>query len=107
MIRPEPGKDITDEEFHRVLEPFVNNYHEFIEGYVLPEVISYYIANAYYRHAMYETTWMQEFNSARDILNITEINEVKVSTEVRKLLRIKYALEVICEDPLDFKKIEY
>ena len=83
------------------------NYDEYLESYILPEVISYYIANAYYRNAMYETTWMQEFNSARDILNITEINEVKVSTEVRKLLRIKYALEVISEDPLDFKKIEY
>lgn len=107
MIRPEPGEDITDEEFHKVLEPFVNNYHEFIEGYVLPEVISYYIANAYYRHAMYETTWKQEFNSARDILSIIMIDEEKVSCEVRKLLRIKYALEVISDDPLDFKKIEY
>jgi len=50
---------------------------------------------------------MQEFNSARDILNITEINEVNIFTEVRKLLRIKYALEVISEEPLTFKKIEY
>ena len=58
-------------------------------------------------NAMYETTWIQEFNSARDILNIVDIDETKVSAEVRKLLRIKYALEVISEDPLDFKKIEY
>ena len=65
------------------------------------------MANAYYRNAMYETTWIQEFNSARDILNIVDIDETKVSAEVRKLLRIKYALEVISEDPLDFKKIEY
>ena len=56
---------------------------------------------------MYETTWIQEFNSARDILNITEIDVDKVSGEVKKLLRIKYALEVISENPLDFKKIEY
>ncbi len=107
MIRPETGEDITDEEYIKVLKPFVDNYDEYLECYILPEVISYYIANAYYRHAMYETTWMQEFNSARDILNITEINEVNVSTEVGKLLRIKYALEVISEDPLTFKKIEY
>ena len=65
------------------------------------------MADAYYRNAMYETTWIQEFNSARDILNIVDIDETKVSAEVRKLLRIKYALEVISEDPLDFKKIEY
>lgn len=86
MIRPETGKDIADEEFIRVLKPFVDNYDEYLETYILPEVISYYIANAYYRHAMYETTWIQEFNSARDILNITEIDIIKVSAEVKKYL---------------------
>lgn len=107
MIRPETGKDITDEEFIKVLKPFVDNYDEYLETYILPEIISYYVANAYYRHAMYETTWIQEFNSARDILNITKIDNEKVSDEVKKLLRIKYALEIISDDPLDFKKIEY
>ncbi len=107
MIRPETGEDITDEEFIRVLKPFVGNYDEYLESYIFLEVISYYIANAYYRHAMYETTRIQEFNSVRDILNIVEIDEMKVSVEVKKLLRVKYALEVISNDPLDFKKIEY
>ncbi len=107
MIRHETGKDITDEEFIKVLKPFVDNYDEYLETYILPEIISYYVANAYYRHAMYETTWIQEFNSARDILNITKIDNEKVSDEVKKLLRIKYALEIISDDPLDFKKIEY
>ena len=107
MISPETGEDITDEEFIKVLKPFVDNYDEYLESYILPEVISYYIANAYYRNAMYETTWIQEFNSARDILNIVEVDVNKVSTEVKKLLRIKYALEVISDDPLDFKRIEY
>ena len=107
MIRPETGEDITDEEYIKVLKPFVDNYDEYLESYVLPELISYYIANAYYRNAMYETTWIQEFNSARDILNIVEVDVDKVSAEVKKLLRIKYVLEVISDDPLDFKRIEY
>ncbi len=38
-------------------------------------------------------------------MNITEINEREVSAEVKKLLRIKYALELLSDDPLDFKKI--
>ena len=42
-----------------------------------------------------------------DILNFVEIDVDKVSAEVKKLLRIKYALEVISDDPLDFKRIEY
>ena len=82
MIRPETGEDITEEEFNKVLKPFIDNYDTYLEDYVLPELISYYMANAYYRNAMYETTWIQEFNSARDILNIVDIDEVKVSAEV-------------------------
>lgn len=107
MIRPETGEDITEEEFNKVLKPFIDNYDEYLECYVLPELISYYMANAYYRNAMYETTWIQEFNSARDILNITNVDEKKVAAEVKRLLRIKYALEVISDNPLDFKRIEY
>ena len=107
MIRPETGEDITEEEFIKVLKPFVDNYDEYLENYVLPEIIAYYIANLYYRNAMYETTWIQEFNSARDILNLSIINYEKVSTEVKKILRIKYALEIINDNPLNFKKIEY
>lgn len=103
-IRTETGEDITDEEFIKILKPFVDNYDEYLETYIIPEVISYYIANAYYRHAMYETTWEREFNSARDSLNITKIDISKVSEEVRKPLRIKYALEVVSDNPLDFKK---
>ena len=37
----------------------------------------------------------------------TDENYEKIKNEVIKLLRIKYALEIISEDPLDFKKIEY
>ena len=75
MIRPETGEDITEEEFNTVLKPFIDNYDEYLESYVLPELIAYYMANAYYRNAMYETTWIQEFNSARDILNIETIDD--------------------------------
>ena len=107
MIRPETGEDITEEEFNTVLKPFIDNYDEYLESYVLPELIAYYMANAYYRNAMYETTWIQEFNSARDILNIETIDDEKVSAEVKKLLKIKYALEVVSDNPLDFKRIEY
>ena len=39
---------------------------------------------------------------------INDMNELGLNkNEVIKLLRIKYALEIISEDPLDFKKIEY
>ena len=73
----------------------------------MPEVIAYYLANSFYRNAMWEATFLQHFNSASDMFNLVSKNYKKTKVEVIKLLRLKYALEIISEDPLDFKRIEY
>lgn len=90
MIRPENGKDITDEEFIKVLKPFVDNYDEYLESYIMPEVIAYYIANSYYRNAMYEGSFLQHYNSAKDMLNLFNEDYKIVKTKVFELLKISY-----------------
>ena len=107
MLRKSTDEDISDEECEKIINPFYDNYHAFIEEYVMPEVIVYYLANSYYRNAMWEATFLQHFNSASDMFNLISENYEKTKSEVIKLLRLKYALEIISEDPLDFKIIEY
>lgn len=107
MIRKSNNEDISDEECEKVINPFYDNYNTFIEEYVMPEVIAYYLANSFYRNAMWEATFLQHFNSASDMFNLKSENYEKTKAEVIKLLRLKYALEIISEDPLDFKIIEY
>ena len=107
MLRKSTNEDISDEECENVINPFYDNYHTFIEEYVMPEVIAYYLANSFYRNAMWEATFLQHFNSASDMFNLISKNYEKIKAEVIKLLRLKYALEIISEDPLDFKRIEY
>ena len=58
MIRKTTNGDISDEEFNAILKHFLDNYDEYIESYVMPEVIAYYIANSYYRNAMYEGSFL-------------------------------------------------
>lgn len=99
--------DISEEEFNKVLKPFIDNYDEYIESYVMPEVIAYYIANSYYRDLPYGGTFLQHYNSAKDLINMFGKDYEKVKTEVLKLLRIKYALLIVNENPLEIKKIEY
>lgn len=60
MIKKCTDEDISDEELEKIINPFYDNYHEYIITYVMPEVI--------------------------------------------KLLRMKYSLEIISENSLDFKK---
>lgn len=108
MIRKCTDEDISDEELEKVINPFYDNYHEYIITYVMPEVIAFYIASSFSRNAMCEATFYQHYNSAKDTFNIGDDEDYdKVKVEVIKLLRMKYSLEIICEDPLDFKKIEY
>ena len=107
MLRKCTDEDIRDEECKNVINSFYDNYHTFIEEYIMPEVIAYYIANAFNRNDMWEATFLQHYNSASDMFNLVSNNCEKTKAEVIKLLRLKYALEIISEDPLDFKRIEY
>ena len=104
MIRKCTDEDISDEELEKIINPFYDNYHE----YVMSEVIAFYIASSFSRNAMWRATFYQHYNSAKDTFNIGDNEDYdKIKAEVIKLLRMKYSLEIICENPLDFKKIGY
>ena len=106
MIRKCTDEDISDEELEKVINPFYDNYHEYIVNYVMTEVIAFYIASSYSRNAMWKAKFYQHYNSAKDIFNISNDEDYdKVKIEVIKLLRMKYYLEIISEDPLDLKKM--
>ena len=108
MIRKCTDEDISDEELEKVINPFCDNYLEYIITYVMPEVIAFYIASSYSRNAMWEATFYQNYNSSKDTFNIWDDKDYdKIKAEVIKLLRMKYSLEIISENPLDFIKIEY
>ena len=107
MIRKNTSGDISDEEFGQVLKPFLEDYDNFVLSYIMPEVIAYYIANSYYRGSMYEVSFLQHYNSAKDLINLFGENYEQMKAEVFKLLKIKYALIVVNENPLDLKMIEY
>ena len=107
MIRENVNGDISNEEFEKLLKPFSDNYNEYLESYIIPEVIAYYIANSYYRHSMYKGSFLQHYNSAKDVINYFGEDSEKVKAEVYKLLRVKYALLITNENPLEIKKIEY
>ena len=107
MIKKTTNGDINDEEFNEILKLFLDNYDEYIESYIIHEVIAYYIANSYYRNEMYEGSFLQHYNYAKDLINMFGENEEKVKAEVFKLLRLKYSLIIVNEKSLEIKKIEY
>ena len=107
MFRKTVNGDITDEDFKKILIPFNDNYDEFLEDYIMPEVIAFYIANSFYRDAMWKGSFKQHYNSAADIINYFDEDYEKDKVDVINLLKIKYALEIISEDPLILKTTKY
>ena len=107
MFRITVNGNITDEDFKKLIIPFNDNHDKFLEIYIMPEVIAFYIANPFYRDTMWKGSFKQHYNSAADVINFFNDDYEKVKTEVIKLLKTKYALKIINEEPLILKQIKY
>ena len=40
-------RDITDKEFEKIYLPFYNNVNDYLNKYIIPDVVVFYLANAY------------------------------------------------------------
>ena len=102
MIRKCTDEDISDEELEKVINPFYDNYHEYIITYVMPEVIAFYIASSFSRNAMWEATFYQHYNSAKDIFNIWKnAKKVKISKEEpQNVYYVHHGAKIRYIDPL-------
>ena len=69
--------DITDKEFEKIYLPFYNNVNNYLNNYVIPDVVAFYLANAYSRHCLSECNLINHINSAIDVFNcICDINRL-------------------------------
>lgn len=105
MFRKEDGKDITDEEFEELIEPFGNACYRYLHDDVLPEYVAFYLATGVQMKSLWSNTYKIHINSAADVFNISYDYEF-VKSKVTKILAEKYHLRVISEEPLDFERID-
>lgn len=96
-------RDITDKEFEKIYLPFYNNVNNCLNNYVIPDVVAFYLANAYSRHCLSESNLINHINSAIDIFNCRcDIN--KLIPEIKEILKIKYNLIIVKNNPMILKK---
>lgn len=97
--------DITDKEFEKIYLPFYNNVNDYLNKYVIPDLVAFYLANAYSRHYLSECNLINHINSAIDIFNCKcDIN--KLIPKVKEILKIKYNLVVKNTNPLRLKRYQ-
>ncbi len=94
--------DITDKEVEKIYLPFYNNVNNYLNNYVIPDLVAFYLANAYSRHCLSECNLINHINSAIDIFNCRcDIN--KLIPKIKEILKIKYNLVVKNTNPLRLK----
>lgn len=95
--------DITDKEFEKIYLPFYNNVNDYLNNYVIPDLVAFYLANAYSRHCLSECNLINHINSAVDIFNC-RCNIIRLIPKVKEILKIKYNLVVKNTNPLRLKR---
>lgn len=96
--------DITDKKFEKIFLPFYDNFNEYMMNYIIPDVVAFYLANSHSRNCLTDTPLLNHINSAIDIFNI-RCDIESLITEIKKILRIKYNLKIVKNNPLRLRKV--
>lgn len=81
--------DISDDEFELIISPHGDKVNQFVEEYIMPEVIAFYLATGYYGSCMYEKSLHININSIiAEVFNGEEKDRLKLIDNIKKLLRI-------------------
>lgn len=84
---------------------FVLDCERYIEENVAALYIAFYLARGYSLNTLGIATLMQHFNSAADVFNNDFENVDKVIADIKQILKEKYKLEIVEENPLKLKEI--
>lgn len=95
--------DITDKEFEKIYLPFYNNVNNYLNNYVIPDLVAFYLANGYSRHCLSDYPLRNHINSAIDVFN-WGCDISRLIPKVKEILKIKYNLIIIKDNPMILKK---
>ena len=95
--------DITDKEFERIYLPVCINYDNYLKEFIIPDAVAFYIANGYSRHCLSECNLINHINSAIDVFNC-RCDISRFIPKIKEMLRIKYNLIIIKDNPMILKK---
>ena len=96
-------EDITDKEFEEILLPFYNNYNEYLINFVIPDAVAFYLANGYSRNCLSDYPLRNHINSAIDVFNV-RCNVNNLISEIKLILKIKYNLKIVKNNPLKIER---
>ena len=100
MFRKRKKEDMSNEEFIEFEMPHIKLCSNYIEEFLIPNYVAFYISSGYYHNILTECPFKQHFNSATDVFNHTISNKNKVIAEVKRIMKFIYSLEIVEENPI-------
>ena len=94
---------ISDEEFEKIYLSVCINYDNYLKEFVIPDVVAFYIADSFYKKVLSKAPLYNYINSAIDIFNV-RCDIDKLIPSIKKILRIKYNLKIVNNNPMILKK---
>lgn len=77
---------------------------KFVNEFIAPELIAFYIASGYNHSALYEQQLDRFISTGREFLNFNIPISKKLTHNVKLILEIKYGLKVIKSIPLKLEE---
>ena len=84
---------------------FVLDCEHYIEENVAAPYIAFYLSRGYELDTLGISSLRQHFNSAADVFNSDFEDTDKIIAEIKQILKEKYLLEIVEENPLKLKEI--
>lgn len=95
--------DIIDDQFERRYLSVLTNYDNYLKEFIIPDVVAFYIADSFYKKVLPKAPLYNHINSATDVFYIS-LDIYKLIPSIKKILRIKYNLKIVNDDPMILKK---
>ena len=107
MFLIDKDRHLSDEDWERITETHRQHFYLYLEEFVAPEMIAHYLATGYYQNAIYEESFDLHVRTNLYNINYAFENIDLIKSKIKDILRIKYFLLVVQEEPiLIFKELK-
>lgn len=106
MLLKNTNIDINEQEPENDIESHFKIVDKYLETYLIPELIAFYIATGYYTSSIHVEGFDIHINTVIKVwFNYNVKNLTNIRKCIVKILKIKYGLIIESEDPLILNKI--
>ena len=100
MFLTDKDRNLPEDEWERITDTHRQQFYLFLQDFIMPEIIAHYLATGYYQNAIYEESFDLHIRSNLNIINYTFDNIDLIKSKVIEILKIKYFLEVVEQEPV-------